>query len=264
MVTIRKISRVLGMRLYHNLHIRAVMRYNIRSGIRHSAIGEVWPGIILVGRGKRVAWTFMLLTRMRRGRLHRHVVRGMVRGSLTGLMRSWNRRILPIDRKRVSDRPHERGGWRGATTGGHTGKRHTHRWRGRWVGLSIGGGCCATLSIALLVRASLNTLFSFLALGIDALFADTVLDAAEAGARVVALLTRLLTVRAGVLDLTTLGTNLRLGGADHTWGKWVHVHWQTSVRHGMDGQLRLDRVGSGFGGLIDSVIVGVSTDGSHS
>lgn len=54
MVTIREISRVLGMRLYHNLHIRAVVRYDIRSGIRHGAIGEVWSWIILMGRGKRV------------------------------------------------------------------------------------------------------------------------------------------------------------------------------------------------------------------
>jgi hypothetical protein len=55
MVTIREISRVLGMRLYHNLHIRAVVRYNIRSRIRHGAIREVWSRIILVGRGKGIA-----------------------------------------------------------------------------------------------------------------------------------------------------------------------------------------------------------------
>jgi hypothetical protein len=130
----------------------------------------------------------------------------------------------------------------------------------------LGVGCrgCATLSIALLVRASLDALFPFLALRIDALFTNTVLDATEAGARVVALLARLLTVSAGVLDLATLGANLRLGGADHTRGERVHVHGKASIRHRMDGQLRLDRVGSGFGGLIDSVIVGVSTDGSHS
>jgi hypothetical protein len=54
MVTIRNISRVLGMRLYHDLHI-AVVRYNIRGGIRHSAIGEIWSWIILVGWGKGVA-----------------------------------------------------------------------------------------------------------------------------------------------------------------------------------------------------------------
>ena len=121
-----------------------------------------------------------------------------------------------------------------------------------------------TLSIALLVRASLDTLFSFLALGVDAFLAYTVLDATEARAGVVALLTRLLTVRASVLDLATLGTDLRLGGADDTRGKRVHVHWQASIRHRMDGQLRLDSVGNGFGGLTNSVIVGVSTDGSHS
>jgi len=54
MVTVRELSRVLSMRLHHNLHIRAVMRYDIRCGIRHGAIREVWSWIILV-RGKRVA-----------------------------------------------------------------------------------------------------------------------------------------------------------------------------------------------------------------
>lgn len=73
-----------------------------------------------------------------------------------------------------------------------------------------------------------------------------------------------MTVGAGVLDLATLGTDLRLGGADNTRGERVHVHWQAGIRHRMDGQLRLDRVGSGIGGLINSVIVGVGTDGSHS
>src|SRR6266702_5009 len=132
MVTIRKISRVLGMRLYHNRHIRAVVRDNVRSGVRHGAIGEVWSWVILGVRGKGVAWTLMLLTRMRRRRrLHRHVVRGMVRGGLTGLMRSWNRRVLPIDRNWVSDRAHERGSRRGPTSRGHTMKRYTHRWRRR-------------------------------------------------------------------------------------------------------------------------------------
>lgn len=144
MVAVRKISRVLGMGLYHNRHIRAVVRHNIRSGIRHGAIRKVWSWIVLVGRGKGVAWTLMLLTRMRqRGRLQLHVIRGMVRGGLTGLMRSGNRRILPIDRKRVSDRPHE-GSRRSATSCRYTGMRHTHRWRGRWVGLRVGIRCCAT------------------------------------------------------------------------------------------------------------------------
>jgi hypothetical protein len=67
-----------------------------------------------------------------------------------------------------------------------------------------------TLSIALLVRAPLDSLFPFLALGINALFANAVLDAAKAGARVVALLARFLTVGTGVFDLTTLGTDLGL------------------------------------------------------
>lgn len=120
-----------------------------------------------------------------------------------------------------------------------------------------------TLSIALLVRASLDTLFPFLALGIDALFADAILDAAEAGACVVALLARLLTIGAGIFDLAALGTDLGLRGADYTRSERVHVHGKTGVRRGMDGQLRLDRVGGGLGGLIDSVVVGVGTDRSH-
>ena len=119
-----------------------------------------------------------------------------------------------------------------------------------------------TLSIALLVRASLDTLFSFLALGIDALFPDAVLDAAEAGARVIALFACLLTISASILYLTTLGANLRLGSADHALSERVHVHGQTIVRHGMHSQLRLNRVGLGRL-MIDAVIVGVSVDGSH-
>jgi hypothetical protein len=120
-----------------------------------------------------------------------------------------------------------------------------------------------TLSIALLVRASLDPLFSFLALGINALFANAILDAAQAGARVITFLACLLTIGTGIFDLTTLGTNLGLGGADHTRSERVHVHGQTSIRSRMDSQLRLNRVGGGLGGLIDSVIVRVSADRSH-
>ena len=61
-----------------------------------------------------------------------------------------------------------------------------------------------TLSIALLVRTSLDTLFPFLALGINALFANAILDAAQAGARIVTLFARLLTIGAGIFDLATL------------------------------------------------------------
>jgi len=99
-----------------------------------------------------------------------------------------------------------------------------------------------TLSIALLVRAPLDSLFPFLALGINALFADTILDAAQAGARVVTLLAGLLAIGAGVLDLPALGTNLGLGSADHTRSERVHVHGETRIRSRMDGQLRLDRL----------------------
>jgi hypothetical protein len=99
-----------------------------------------------------------------------------------------------------------------------------------------------TLSIALLVRASLDSLFPFLALGINTLLADTILDAAQAGARVVTLLTGLLAIGAGILDLPALGTNLRLGRIDDTGSEGVHVHGQTRVGSRMNGQLRLDRV----------------------
>lgn len=120
-----------------------------------------------------------------------------------------------------------------------------------------------TLSIALLVRASLDPLFSLLTLGINALLANAILDAAEAGARIITLLACLLTIGAGVFDLTTLGTNLRLRGADHTGSEGVHVHGEATVGSRMHSQLRLNRVGDGLGGLIDSVIVRVGTDRSH-
>jgi hypothetical protein len=120
-----------------------------------------------------------------------------------------------------------------------------------------------TLSIALLVRASFDPLFSFLALRINTFFANAILDATQAGARVIALLACLLTIGTSIFDLTTLGTNLGLGGVDHTRSERVHVHGQTVVRSRMDSQLRLNGLGGGLGGLIDSVIVRMSTDRSH-
>jgi len=120
-----------------------------------------------------------------------------------------------------------------------------------------------TLSIALLVRTSLDSFFSLLALGINALLANAILDAAQAGARIITLLACLLTIGAGVFDLTTLGTDLRLRGADHTRSERVHVHGQAVVGSRVHSQLRLDRVRGGLGGLIDSVIVRVGTDRSH-
>ena len=120
-----------------------------------------------------------------------------------------------------------------------------------------------TLSIALLVRTSLDSFFSLLALGINALLTNAVLDTAEAGARIITLLACLLTIGAGVFDLTTLGTDLRLRGADHTRSEGVHVHGEATVGSRMHSQLRLNRVGDGLGGLIDSVIVRVGTDRSH-
>jgi len=120
-----------------------------------------------------------------------------------------------------------------------------------------------SLSIALLVRAPLDPLLPFLALRINALFANAILDAAQAGARVITLLAGLLTIGAGIFDLTTLGTNLRLRGADHARSERVHVHGQTVIGSRMDSQLGLDRVGGGLGGLIDSVIIRVGTDRRH-
>ncbi len=98
-----------------------------------------------------------------------------------------------------------------------------------------------TLSIALLVRPSLDPLLALLALGIDAFLRNAVLDTAEAGAGVIALLARLLTVGAGVLDLTALGAS-GLGG-DHAGREGVHVHGgHAGVGDGMHGHLGLDGV----------------------
>ncbi len=120
-----------------------------------------------------------------------------------------------------------------------------------------------TLSIALLVRAPLDPLLPFLALGINALFANAILDAAQAGARIIALLACFLTIGAGIFDLATLGTNLGLRGTDHTRSERVHMHRQAGIRRRMDGQLGLDGVRGGLGRLIDSVIVGVGVNRSH-
>jgi len=120
-----------------------------------------------------------------------------------------------------------------------------------------------TFSIALLVRSPLNPLFPFLALRVDALFANTILDTAQARACVITLLAGLLTIGTSVLDLTTLGAHLGLGGRDETRRERVHVRGKARVRRRVDGQLRLDRVGGGLRRLIDPVIVGVGADGSH-
>jgi hypothetical protein len=105
------------MRLHDNRHIRAMVRHDVGSRVRHSAIGKV--GIVLMG-GDRVAWTLMLLTGMRRGWLHRNVIRGMVRRSLTRLGHSLDRRILSVERNRVTDRTHKRCSRRGARCWGYT------------------------------------------------------------------------------------------------------------------------------------------------
>jgi hypothetical protein len=66
-----------------------------------------------------------------------------------------------------------------------------------------------TSSIALLVGTALNPLLPRLALGIDAFFANAILDAAKAWAGVVALFAGLLAVGACILDLATLWTGCR-------------------------------------------------------
>jgi hypothetical protein len=102
------IPRVLSMGLHNNWHIRAMMRNDIGSRVRHSPIGKV-RRVILVRRGKRVALTLMLLTGMRRRSwLHRHVVGRMVRRVLSWLVHRLNGRILSVDRKRVTHWAHER------------------------------------------------------------------------------------------------------------------------------------------------------------
>jgi hypothetical protein len=113
-----RIPRVLSVGLHNNWHIRAMMRNDIGSRIRHSAIRKV-RRVILVRRGKRVALTLMLLTGMRRRSwLHRHVVRRMVRRALSGLVHRLNGRVLSVDRKRVTHWAHERRSrWRVASRG---------------------------------------------------------------------------------------------------------------------------------------------------
>ena len=274
-----RIPRVLSVRLHNNWHIRAMVRDHIGSRVRHSAIWKVRR--IVLGMGKGVALTLVLLSRMRRrGWLHRDVI---VRRSLSGLVHARHVRVLAVDQRGVAHRAHERRSGRCVPRSGHTAERHPHRWRGRRVRLSVRSRSCATswktrvrlhvlirrrrlkerltLSIALLVRAPLDSLFPFLSLGINALLADAILDAAQAGARVVALLAGFLTIGAGVLDLTALGANLGLGSADHTRSERVHVHGKTRVGSRMDGQLRLNCVRGRIGRLVDPVVVGITNRG---
>ena len=141
-VTVRRISRVLSMRLHNNRHIGAMVRHKVGSRVRHGTIGEV--RVILVG-GERVARTLVLLAGMRRRGLHRDVVRGVVRGSFTRLGHAgWHRRILSVERNRVTDRAHERRGRWSAARRGNTRECHTDGWRWRRVRLSLGRGSRAT------------------------------------------------------------------------------------------------------------------------
>lgn len=111
MVAVR-VPRVLSMWLHNNWHVRAMMRDDIGSRVRHSAIRKV-RRVILVVRGKRVALTIMLLTRMRRRSwLHRHVVGGVVRRGLSRLVNRRHGRVLSVYWKRVTHWAHERRSWR--------------------------------------------------------------------------------------------------------------------------------------------------------
>lgn len=118
MVAVR-IPRVLSVGLHNNWHIRAMMRNDIGSRVRHSAIRKV-RRVILVRRGKGVALTLMFLTGMRRrSRLHRHVVGRMVRRALSRLVHRLNGRVLSVDRKRVTHWAHERRSRRRVASRGH-------------------------------------------------------------------------------------------------------------------------------------------------
>lgn len=115
-VTVR-IPRVLSVGLHNSWHIRAMMRDEIGSRVRHSAIWKIRR--IVLGMGKGVALTLMLLSRMRRWGLHREVVR-RIRRSLSGLVHGRNVRVLSIDQRRVAHRAHERRGGRCVPGGGHS------------------------------------------------------------------------------------------------------------------------------------------------
>jgi hypothetical protein len=138
------IPRVLSVRLHNNWHIRAMVLHEIGSRVRHSAIGNV-RRVILVGRGKRIALTLVLLSGMgRRGWLHRYVVGGMVRRGLSRLVHGLHGRVLSVDRKWVTHRAHERWGWGCASSPGHPIKWHAYGWRGRRVRLDLASRSCAT------------------------------------------------------------------------------------------------------------------------
>ena len=115
-VTVR-IPRVLSVGLHNNWHIRAMMRDDIGRRVRHSAIWKIRR--IVLGMGKWVALTLVLLSRMRRWGLHRDVVRG-IRRSLSGLVHARHGRVLSVDQRRVAHRAHEGRGGRRVPGGGHS------------------------------------------------------------------------------------------------------------------------------------------------
>lgn len=99
-------------------------------------------------------------------------------------------------------------------------------------------------SIALLVRASFNTLLPLLAVRVDAFFSNAILNTTETWACVVTLLASLLTVGACVLDLSALAAGWR-SGYDAT-GERVHVHRHAGVTQRMHSHRRLQIGGLSF------------------
>lgn len=113
--------------------------------------------------------------------------------------------------------------------------------------------------MALLVRSPLDSLLPLLALGIDALLRDAVLDAAEAGTGVVALLARLPALRARLLHLAPLRPDAEVHrGVDEARVKGVHVRGERRV----DVQGVLEPVLGGIE-LIVVALVGVGVDVGH-
>lgn len=93
-----------------------------------------------------------------------------------------------------------------------------------------------TSSIALLVGTALNPFFPFFPLGVDAFLADAVLDAPQAGTRVVTFLAGLLAVCTGVLDLAPLWADGGHQGCCGGGTKGIHVERNGGWRDGHGGE----------------------------
>ena len=101
-----------------------------------------------------------------------------------------------------------------------------------------------TLSIALLVGTTFNTLLPLFTVRIDAFFSYTVFDAAEAGSGVVAFLARLLAISASVFNLSALATG-RLR-RDHSRREGVHMHGHSRIWKRMNSHRGLEISGLGL------------------